>query len=637
MKGMSLMQKTTIKRLIRHIICFFITLNLIVSNSYIYSSQISDINTSDISDTDLYDNTVDETENESSVYNEITQNTSITSIDDYNYVSTEDAPSEEHETSEEQMISENQNIFSNSEDFVENDTNAIIDKSETDADDFENIIEEDCESSIDTIEGEEDNSFEEALDDAEPLQYTIIYILNGGTNNINNPDFILLDYKLVLKKPVREGYVFAGWFNSDDNTPVTTIKNINAKIYAKWTPIKYKVTLNLNGGKLSSENSATITYTNLSPRIDLPLPSQKYYTFDGWYKDKNFTQKIDYIYSGSIGNMNLYAKWNHIYHSITYYMNDTATDPAILSSKHATRFSEKNGVTLTTPKRTGFTFKGYYKKSPTSITFSSKDKAVTSIPQYTTSDKVLYAWWTENSYKLSFNANGGSFVNKIPSGTYKYTDSIKMPFNTAVNSRIGYKFMGWNTQKDGTGTHYDAGTIVSRISSKNNSSITLYVQWEPIQYGVYCDYREGSMFDANGNPLNPRYHTVVKTITLKEPTKKGYIFGGWYDNPQCIGKKYKKIANKPCEFNFYALWTPIKYKIAFNPNGAKGDIMKNLSCKYDVEYVIPECTYTKKGYVFKEWNTMATGDGISYMPGETISNLTGKNSKTITLYPIWTK
>ncbi|MCQ2515141.1 MAG: InlB B-repeat-containing protein, partial [Ruminococcus sp.] len=474
-----------------------------------------------------------------------------------------------------------------------------------------------------------------------PTNYTITYILNGGENHIDNISILKPGVKLVLKSPKRSGYTFAGWYNKADNTRVLNVSNTNMTIYAKWNPITYIITLVPNGGKYTIPTSSKIEYTNMSSKITLPVPVKQYYTFGGWYKDKAFTQKVDYIYSGSIGNITLYAKWNHISHNIKYYMNDSSTEPVILSSKHVTIFNEASATTLVSPTRTGFAFNGFYETNPNSIYFTGKEKKVTSIPKFTLTDKTLYAKWTENKYKLVYSSNGGAFISPLSALSLKYTDNTRTPLFTALKAREGYSFLGWNTKRDGTGINYGENVNISRLSAKNGSTVTLYANWKAIEYGVYCDYRGGNMFDAKGYPLNPRTHTIEKNITLKNPTKTGYIFGGWYRTKDCSGKKSTVIPKSTSEENFYALWTPIKYSITFNANGGTGKVNSISGCEYDNSYVISDNQFTKKirttTFSFKEWNTRPDGTGVTYMPGDVVSNLTAKNKGKVILYAIWVK
>lgn len=70
-------------------------------------------------------------------------------------------------------------------------------------------------------------------------KYTITYELNGGVNNSANPSaYTVTSSTIVLKNPVRKGYVFKGWYS--DATYKTRVTEIgkgsigNKTLYAKW-------------------------------------------------------------------------------------------------------------------------------------------------------------------------------------------------------------------------------------------------------------------------------------------------------------------------------------------------------------------------------------------------------------------
>ena len=73
------------------------------------------------------------------------------------------------------------------------------------------------------------------------------------------------------------------------------------------------------------------------------------------------------------------------------------------------------------------------------------------------------------TYTISFHANGGSgSMSAIEIGE---DESISIPTNTFNHE--DYKFTGWNTKADGTGTSYTEGQTISLTEN-----ITLYAQWE---------------------------------------------------------------------------------------------------------------------------------------------------------------
>ena len=147
------------------------------------------------------------------------------------------------------------------------------------------------------------------------IEYSIEYNLNRGTNNALNPETYTIESpEITLENATRTGYTFAGWYKNADFSgyPVEkiatgTIGNIT--LYAKWEVTNYSISYELNGGTNAEENPEHYTYE--TEDIILADPSDEH-TFTGWYTDKNLTKKITKIEKGSIGNITLYAGWQHV-------------------------------------------------------------------------------------------------------------------------------------------------------------------------------------------------------------------------------------------------------------------------------------------------------------------------------------
>ncbi|MBQ7363777.1 MAG: InlB B-repeat-containing protein, partial [Clostridia bacterium] len=71
-----------------------------------------------------------------------------------------------------------------------------------------------------------------------PISYTITYVLDGGENNVNNPDTYTVLDTTVLGNPTKTGYTFAGWYtDANFNNSISSLegKSGNLTLRAKWT------------------------------------------------------------------------------------------------------------------------------------------------------------------------------------------------------------------------------------------------------------------------------------------------------------------------------------------------------------------------------------------------------------------
>jgi uncharacterized repeat protein (TIGR02543 family) len=80
-----------------------------------------------------------------------------------------------------------------------------------------------------------------------------------------------------------------------------------------------------------------------------------------------------------------------------------------------------------------------------------------------------------NSYTLSYSGNGstGGSAPSDPLSPYAYGATVTVLGNSGGLTKTGYRFSGWNTAADGTGTAYSPGDTFSMPAA----DLTLYAQW----------------------------------------------------------------------------------------------------------------------------------------------------------------
>ena len=126
------------------------------------------------------------------------------------------------------------------------------------------------------------------------------------------------------------------------------------------------------------------------------------------------------------------------------------------------------------------------------------------------------------SYNVAFEANGGS--GEMASVTLLPGFPTHMPQNAFTRS--GYKFIGWNTEKDGSGTSYANAEFVTDISTPG-STLTLYAQWyqgDAIDLSTLTGDYEAKNNDILTGTLNGNYKITIKdgaTVTLNGVTIEG--------------------------------------------------------------------------------------------------------------------
>jgi len=173
----------------------------------------------------------------------------------------------------------------------------------------------------------------------------------------------------------------------------------------------------------------------------------------------------------------------------------------------------KVGKLPKTPKRVGYTFKGWYTKKTGGIKVS---KATT------VKNKVAYyAQWVKQ-YTLSFDANGGTV-----SPTSKKVGNKLTYGALPTPKRSGYTFTGWFTAKIG-------GSKVSTSTKMPAKNVKVYAQW-----------KKGSSLSNSGSNrvLNSDEKKLVGSWNMINGINKGYIFSsdGTFSSVYIDGYNTKNI------------------------------------------------------------------------------------------------
>ena len=335
---------------------------------------------------------------------------------------------------------------------------------------------------------------------------TVTFNANGGNVSTSSKKVYINTPYGTLPTPTRTGYTFNGWYTAaSGGTKITDTTNVtltaNQTLYAHWTPNTCTVHLSTQGGGISTTD---MTVTCGSTYGTIPTPSKPGYTFDGWYTALSGGTKVT---SSTIvtnaSNHTLYARWTAKTYTITYDANGGTTPTSSKTVTYASTYG-----TLPTPARTGYTFDGWY-------TYASGGTKITSNTNVSiTANQTLYAQWTPVTYTVTFNNNGGTGG---PTPQTKIHDT-NLILSSAVPTRTNYNFNGWSTSASGS-VEYAAGATY-----KNNSDITLYAVWTPID--IYT-----ITYDANGGENAPapqtKYHGITLRLSTQIPTREGYTFKGW--------------------------------------------------------------------------------------------------------------
>ena len=232
----------------------------------------------------------------------------------------------------------------------------------------------------------------------------------------------------------------------------------------------YTVTFQSEGG---SEVASQIRAN--TPAAQPDNPTKEGHTFIGWYSGES-----EWDFETPVtADLTLTAKWQINRYTITF---DTAGGSEVPS------ITQDYGTAITppaAPTRTGYTFAGWDRESPTTMPAG---------------DMTITARWTVNQYTITFKPENGGEDIVI---TQDYGTAITPP---AAPTRTGYTFAGWDK------------TIPTTMPAGN---MTITAQWQVNQYTITFD-------TAGGSEVAPITQDYGTTITAPaNPAKTGYTFAGW--------------------------------------------------------------------------------------------------------------
>ncbi len=283
-----------------------------------------------------------------------------------------------------------------------------------------------------------------------------------------------------------------------------------------------------------------------------------------------------------------------------------------------------------------FTKKGYTFKEWNTKADGGGERYANSASVSNLGDITLYAQWKPNSYSISYYRNHDPTDNLYNGSSQSMTYDV--PANLSKNPYSppkGYRFTGWNTERDGKGQGFTECEEVSNLTDVDGEKIILYAQWEIEEYKITYDLDGGTI---EGEEKNPETYTIeTDDFTLKRPTKKGYTFNGWrVNNTTYVGDVTIKKGQYTGELKCTARWTANTYKINFYKNiSTSENIYTSQTMKYDESAKLKGNTITRDGYSFVNWNTEKDGNGKSYNDGEEVKNLTDINDGSVNLYAQW--
>ncbi|MGN1369325.1 MAG: InlB B-repeat-containing protein, partial [Aristaeellaceae bacterium] len=272
---------------------------------------------------------------------------------------------------------------------------------------------------------------------------------------------------LSLVLPMPEGYVFNGWYLTEDHTGEEVdlygyVLTGGVTFYADW--LKYvTLTYMFNDGKDEKPFHTATEYVGKPIEQNLPeTPARDGYEFLGWFSTPECGEDdlIDFDTYLVPGDMTLYAGWKAVDYTITYDLDGGTNDP----SNPDTYTVESDRIDFARATRDGYTCLGWIAESPA----MGNDAFDAWLPAGSTGDVVLTAIWEPVSYDIHYDLLGGENDSSNPDAYTIESEAITL----ASPTRSGYTFLGW------TGTDLTEPTMNVTIPAGSVGQRSYTANWE---------------------------------------------------------------------------------------------------------------------------------------------------------------
>ena len=406
------------------------------------------------------------------------------------------------------------------------------------------------------------------------IGYNISYNLQNGTAGSNKPTSAKYDQVVTISNPtktvtitgdangtgatitgspVSKPQTFAGWTYSGGNTATALYGTASNAVTTSWNNASTKVKAGYFKN-LTATNNATVTMKAnwATAAIILPKATKTGYTVK-WYKNTAGTGTAygsGSSYSpaeGDPANITFYAKATANKYQVIY--NNGDANSGTLPSNQDVYYD--GSVTLGTNNMKKNNTSGY---TVTYVKGTATGGTLPAVQNQTVS-------YTANGWATSQNGNR-VYTNGQMISPYKINSNLSLyPSWTATKGTVT---LATNNM---TKSNENMGKITFNYNGNGQANTTAYAYtqytangWQKATGGT--SFTNGQSITPTSNyTLVPKFTSTAKSPTFPTPTRKGYVFAGWYDGTGSNAKKYTSY-NGEDDIILYAHWTKVYYQNA---------------------------------------------------------------------------
>ena len=224
---------------------------------------------------------------------------------------------------------------------------------------------------------------------------------------------------------------------------------------------------------------------------------------------------------------------------------------------------------------------------------------------------------------------------------YVYTDTGSKYSELKDPARTGYIFLGW----------YDAAEGGSKIgysykfTEADDGSFTMYAHWEK---GITVHFvGNGYKTSINDKTVTPDkvYSSLPYLSSYYYPSNKA--FDSWYTDEALTDKVTSSTDFSGLdEITLYAGWRNyqyiVKFSIKYSDKSSVTGSMADVPVDFGVDYIIPECGYSREDYDLVGWSENSYGSTVKYKTGSILNREFvddywdgSEDGESFYLYAVW--
>ena len=385
--------------------------------------------------------------------------------------------------------------------------------------------------------------------------------------------------------PGKAGFRFTGWYADEECTQLFDFDAYFAQdektsviVYAGFEVDEdavIQIIYYVDGNVAHTQNVTAQTSAS-----DADEPDKAGFVFAGWYADAACTQLFDFdaYFASSLRNtVSVYAGFDEIADVLLHY----SVDGAVAHTQTVAYDTTESD--FADPVKDGYEFIGWFADAACETPFdfesyfAQTDKAA---------ETTVYAGF-EEIIEIFYYVDG----------TLTWTQVVSDDTAAAIPNepgKAGYSFAGWY-DKEGDGAKlFDFGAY---FASEQKTDVNVYAHFERIaedavQISYFADGQQWRTQTVQGGVATPE--------TIPAPTKKGYIFEGWYEDETFktpFDLEAFMAEQDKSSIAVHARFDAICVKLTYMSQGAEHEAVEVTIESSEPTVAAP----TKSGYEFIGW------------------------------------